>query len=122
MMDGIRILRPAAMLAVLLCLVMVTVSAVPPLPAEYYGKVTVDGSPAASGTTLIAKINDQIRGKLILSSAGQYGGNGIFDDKLVVAATEEDVKSESVAITFHIGDKKLTRPFLLSQGLQKNWT
>jgi len=119
MMDGIRILRPAAMLAVLLCLVMVTVSAVPPLPAEYYGKVTVDGSPAASGTALIAKINDQIRGKLVLSSAGQYGGNGIFDDKLVVAATEEDVKSESVAITFHIGDKKADQTVPFEPGVAK---
>jgi hypothetical protein len=43
------------MLAVLLCLLMMTAGAVPPLPAEFYGKVTVDGTPASIGTALIAK-------------------------------------------------------------------
>ena len=79
MMDGNRILRPAAMLAVLLCLLMMTAGAVPPLPAEFYGKVTVDSAPASVGTALIAKINDQVRGKLALTTAGQYGGTGIFE-------------------------------------------
>ncbi|NLL11694.1 MAG: hypothetical protein GX268_12575, partial [Methanomicrobiales archaeon] len=100
MMDGNRILRPAAMLAVLLCLLMMTAGAVPPLPAEFYGKVTVDSAPASVGTALIAKINDQVRGKLALTTAGQYGGTGIFDDTLVVAATEDDLKSGNATISF----------------------
>ncbi len=113
MMDGTRIIRPAAILAILLCLLMVTAGAVPPLPAEFYGKVTVDATPASVGTALIAKINDQVRGKLALSTAGQYGGTGIFDDKLVVAATEDDLKSGTPVISFYIGDQKAdqTVPF-----------
>ena len=118
-MDGIRILRPAALLAVLLCLVIMTASAVPPLPAEFYGKVTVNGADAASGTALIAKINDQIRGKLVISNPGQYGGNGIFDDKLVVAATEEDVKSADSTISFYIGDEKADQTVPFEPGTAK---
>ncbi|PWR75680.1 PKD domain-containing protein [Methanospirillum stamsii] len=119
MMDGIRILRPAAMLAVLLCLVMITVSAVPPLPAEFYGKVTVDGTDAASGTTLVAKINDQVRGQLVLSTAGLYGGDGIFDDKLVVAATEDDVKSSNSTISFYVGENKADQTVPFEPGTAK---
>ena len=107
------------MLAILLCLVMMTASAVPPLPAEYYGKVSVDGTPAASGTALIAKINDQIRGKLVISSAGQYGGTGIFDDKLVVAATEDDVKSANPTISFYIGEQKADQSVSFEPGVAK---
>ncbi len=119
MMDGIRIIRPAAMLAVLLCLLMMTAGAVPPLPAEFYGKVTVDGTPASIGTALIAKINDQVRGKIALSTAGTYGGTGIFDDKLVVAATEDDVKSGSATISFYIGDKKADQTVPFEPGVAK---
>jgi hypothetical protein len=119
MMDGIRIIRPAVMLAVLLCLFIITAGAVPPLPAEFYGKVTVDGSPASIGTALVAKINDQVRGKLALTTAGQYGGTGIFDDKLVVAATEDDVKSGSATISFFIGDKKADQTVPFEPGVAK---
>ncbi|HPP77109.1 PKD domain-containing protein, partial [Methanospirillum sp.] len=119
MMDGIRIIRPAVMLAVLLCLLIITAGAVPPLPAEFYGKVTVDGSPASIGTALVAKINDQVRGKLALTTAGQYGGTGIFDDKLVVAATEDDVKSGSATISFFIGDKKADQTVPFEPGVAK---
>ncbi|WP_304020552.1 PKD domain-containing protein [Methanospirillum hungatei] len=119
MMDGIRIIRPAAMLAVLLCLLMMTAGAVPPLPAEFYGKVTVDGTPASIGTALVAKINDQVRGKLALSTAGTYGGTGIFDDKLVVAATEDDVKSGTATISFYVGDKKADQTVPFEPGVAK---
>ena len=107
------------MLAVLLCLLMMTAGAVPPLPAEFYGKVTVDGTPASIGTALIAKINDQVRGKIALSTAGTYGGTGIFDDKLVVAATEDDVKSGSATISFYIGDKKADQTVPFEPGVAK---
>ncbi len=107
------------MLAVLLCLLMMTAGAVPPLPAEFYGKVTVDSAPASVGTALIAKINDQVRGKLALTTAGQYGGTGIFDDKLVVAATEDDLKSGNAIISFYIGDQKADQTVPFEPGVAK---
>jgi PKD repeat protein len=107
------------MLAVLLCLLMMTAGAVPPLPAEFYGKVTVDSAPASVGTALIAKINDQVRGKLALTTAGQYGGTGIFDDTLVVAATEDDLKSGNATISFYIGDQKADQTVPFEPGIAK---
>jgi PKD repeat protein len=53
---------------------------------------------------IVAKIHDQVRGQLTLTEAGTYGGNGIFDDKLVVAATEDDIKSGAASVSFFIGD------------------
>ena len=37
-------------------------SAVPLLPAEFSGTVTVDGSPAPAGTVITARVGDQERG------------------------------------------------------------
>jgi PKD repeat protein len=104
MMDGIRIIKPAGLLVILLCTLMISAAAVPPLPAEFYGTAMIQGSAAPVGMVLIAKINDQIRGQLTLTDPGKFGGTGIFDDKLVVAATEDDVKSGAASVTFFIGD------------------
>ena len=105
-MDVIRILRPTALLVVFFCILMTAVSAVPPLPAEFFGSVSVGGVPAPAGTTLIAKINDQVRGEIEISTPGQYGGSGIFDNKLVIGAKEDDLKSGTATITFYIGNTK----------------
>ena len=113
MMDGIRVIKPAAVLVILLCALMVSVAAVPPLPAEFYGTVTLQGSPAPAGTAVVAKINEQVRGQLTLKDAGTYGGTGIFDDKLVVAATEDDLKAGNTMVSFTVGETKAdqTVPF-----------
>jgi len=103
-MDGIRIIKPAGLLVILLCALMMSAAAVPPLPAEFYGTVTLQGSAAPAGMVIVAKIHDQVRGQLTLTEAGTYGGNGIFDDKLVVAATEDDIKSGAASVSFFIGD------------------
>ncbi len=105
-MDGIRILKPAAMLVILLCTLMVSAVAVPPLPAEFYGTASLQGNPAPAGTVIYAKINDQIRGQVTLKEAGKYGGTGIFDDKLVVAATEDDLKGSAATVAFMVGETK----------------
>ncbi|MDD1728439.1 MAG: PKD domain-containing protein [Methanospirillum sp.] len=105
-MDGIRTIRPVMVLAVLLCVLMVSAAAVPPLPAEFYGTVSLQGSPAPVGTVITAKINDQIRGQFTLKEPGKFGGTGIFDDKMVVAASEDDLKGGPSSVCFFIGDTK----------------
>ncbi|MFH0968470.1 MAG: PKD domain-containing protein [Methanobacteriota archaeon] len=105
-MDGIRVIKPAVLLVILLCVLMVGAAAVPPLPAEFYGTASLQGSAAPAGMVLVAKINDQVRGQLTLTEAGKYGGTGIFDDKLVVAATEDDLKASAASVSFSIGDYK----------------
>ncbi|HWQ65265.1 MAG TPA: PKD domain-containing protein [Methanospirillum sp.] len=103
MTERIRIFRSAFLLVILLCTLILSVSAVPPLPAEFYGGVTIQGTPAPIGTVVVAKINDQVRGQLSLNEAGKYGHTGIFDERLVVAATDDDLKSGAAVVTFLIG-------------------
>ncbi|PWR71960.1 PKD domain-containing protein [Methanospirillum lacunae] len=105
-MDGIRAIKPVLALVVLLCALIMSAAAVPPLPAEFYGTVTLQGSPVPAGTVLIAKVNDQVYGQYTLKEAGKYGGAGIFDDKLMVVASENDLKMGPLSINFYIGDTK----------------
>ncbi|WP_319578871.1 PKD domain-containing protein [uncultured Methanospirillum sp.] len=105
-MDGIRAIRPVLALVVLLCALIMSAAAVPPLPAEFYGSVTQQGNPVQAGTVLTAKINDQICGQYTLKEAGKYGGAGIFDDKLMVVASENDLKIGPLSVNFFIGDTK----------------
>ncbi|RZN37168.1 MAG: hypothetical protein EFT35_06655 [Methanophagales archaeon ANME-1-THS] len=62
----------------------------PPLPAEFYGLVEINGKPAPVGTEIVAKIGDEARGKLD-TEKGKYGGSGKFDEKLVVQAGDEEI-------------------------------
>ncbi|HQB99681.1 MAG TPA: hypothetical protein PKX11_03910, partial [Methanospirillum sp.] len=41
------------------------VQAVPPLPAEYFGNVLIDGMPAPAGTTITAFIQDVPKGFIV---------------------------------------------------------
>jgi len=79
-------------LALVTCILLVpAVSAIPPLPCEYHGQVMIDGTPAPAGTVITAIVNGSVRGTMITGTAGSLGGTGIFDNRLVVSATEEDI-------------------------------
>lgn len=97
MMKPIVVVRICAAL-VMLCLCVGIVSAVPPLPSEYYGSVTIDGMPAPINTVIRATIDEEMKGELIVSTAGMYGGTGTFDQRLVIAGNESDI-GQVVAFT-----------------------
>jgi len=78
----------------------------PALPCEFYGTVTIDGSPAPVGTILSAKIGDAERGRLVLEKAGEYGGSGTFDQRLKVIAEDTDLAGGTPDITFWINGQK----------------
>ena len=85
-----------------------------PLPDLYfYGSLTVDGQPAAKGTTLIAKIDDVVRGEYTITQTGQYGGPGDQDPTLKVPITELDLGKH---VTFWQGDYKATETFQITSG------
>ncbi|MCX6693662.1 MAG: hypothetical protein NT074_03805 [Methanomicrobiales archaeon] len=77
-----------------------TVAAVPPLPAEFSGGVTIDGVSAPVGTLIVAKIGDQVRGNYTTTAPGSYGGTGSFEAKLIVSGPEEEANKE---VTFWVG-------------------
>ncbi|MDD4315140.1 MAG: hypothetical protein PHV41_11335, partial [Methanoculleus sp.] len=55
-------------------------SAVPLLPAEFWGMVSVGENPAPAGTVITARIDDRDCGSLTLTTAGVYGGDALFDE------------------------------------------
>jgi hypothetical protein len=88
-------------LALIVCLLALPVAAIPPLPNEFSGTVTINGKPAPAGTVIVAQINGIERGRVKTTAAGVFGGPGAFDKRLVVSATEEDLEGgEPLRITF----------------------
>jgi hypothetical protein len=64
---------------------------VPLLPSEFGGSVTINGSPAPAGTTISAFIGGEERGSYVMDEAGTYGGAGVFDDRLIVQGSAEEM-------------------------------
>jgi hypothetical protein len=83
--------RPATgiLLIPFLLLLVITVSASPVLPAEYYGQVTLNGNPAPVGTEISVTINNVVVGSIQTTAAGYYGGSGTFDPRLTVSGTAD---------------------------------
>ena len=63
----------------------------PTLPAEFCVFVRLNGKPVPAGTEIVAKINDEVRGKITIKEGGRYGGLGKFDEKLVVRGDDKDI-------------------------------
>ena len=87
---------------------------IPPLPAQYYGTVTIDGSPAPAGIVIIAKIKDTTIGTLTLTEAGKLGSSGTFGEKLLAGPASQD--AEGSTITFWIGDVAATETTTFKAG------
>ena len=85
-------------LLILLALVG-AVSAVPFLPAEFSGTATIDGSPAPAGTVITARIDDRDCGSLTLANAGVFGGETLYDERLIVNGEDTDAGE---TITFFV--------------------
>jgi len=81
-------------------------AALPVLPDEFAGSVTLDGKAAPAGTTITARIDWNERGSTVTTTAGEYGpldSPGV----LAVRATEEDLRrSASPTITFWVNGHK----------------
>jgi len=89
-------------LALLLSLCATPVYAIPVLPHAFYGSVFINGPAAPVGTTVEARgtgVRTGIEGNpIIVTEAGQYGGPGGLDPKLVV---QGDIPS-GATITFYV--------------------
>lgn len=89
------------------------VSAIPPLPYEFYGNVSINETPAEAGMVIIAKVDKTEVGNITTTMAGTYGGPGTFDRRLVVNGAEEQIGEY---ITFWIGDKQAVQKVRLYAG------
>ena len=77
-------------LVLLLLALAAPASAIPALPAEFSGTVTINGDPAPAGTVITARIGDRDCGSLALAVAGAFGGEGLYDERLVVKGEGTD--------------------------------
>lgn len=67
------------------------VTAIPPLPYEFYGNATLNGTPIPAGSVIIATIGDVEVGNITVEKAGMYGGSATFDRRLVVNGDEKQL-------------------------------
>lgn len=74
-------------------------------PAAYYGEATINGQPLPANTTIVAKVDGEIRGSITLEEAGQYGGAGGFEEKLTVSGEESDT---GATVRFFVGGVQAT--------------
>ena len=79
-------------------------AASPQLPCEFYGTVTVMGSPAPAGTLITAYVNGTNQGSITVTEPGKFGGMGTFDERLIVMTGENDFANGVPKITFKIND------------------
>lgn len=97
----------------LISILVAGVYAIPPLPYEFFGNVTINGTPADAGVVILAKINGTEVGNVTTSGKGIYGGPATFDRRLVVNGAEEQIGEY---ITFWIGDKQSVEKVKLYAG------
>lgn len=78
--------------------------AIPPVPHAFYGTLTVYGAPAPVGSVITARgqniLVDVPGNPFITTAAGQYGGPGRDDPKLIVQGT--DNLANGTSIEFYI--------------------
>lgn len=105
-------------------------TATPPLPCEFYGGVFIDDIPAPAGTKITALINGISHGEIITENDGFYGGPALFDRRLTVAASEDELGSGIGTIVFLINGMQaretaeyipgLSQELLLTAGGDRN--
>lgn len=78
-----------------------------PESCAFYGEVTLFGEPAPIGSTIMATINGQERGRITTKETGHYGSTCIFGEHLIVQPTEEDyIHEEILLIDFFVDGLK----------------
>jgi hypothetical protein len=98
---------------ILLLSICCTAGAIPPLPCEFYGSVTIDSTPAAAGAMITAFINGEERGEIATITPGHYGGSGVFDQRLRVEGREEDIGR---TITFTVNGNPTIQTAIFNAG------
>lgn len=75
-------------LIIVLCLSSAA-CAIPLMPTEFYGTVSIDGTPAPAGTNITSLIDGQVSGFAIVEVPGVLGGTGPFDQRLPAYGTAD---------------------------------
>ncbi|MCK4304020.1 MAG: hypothetical protein KAY24_07260, partial [Candidatus Eisenbacteria sp.] len=110
--KGRWVLVPVIIAVLALCGIVASPShAIPPVPHAFHGTITIDGSDAAIGTVITAKVGGVEKGSYTTTVAGQYG-NAAEIDYLVVSG---DIETEAT-IYFYANGNVANETYAFSQG------
>ncbi|MDD4255148.1 MAG: hypothetical protein PHP59_07195 [Methanofollis sp.] len=70
---------------------------VPALPHEFWGTVTIDGSPAPAGTEITAMIGGTGCGSITTTKSGTYGSSSRYDGNRLLVLANEDQAGATIA-------------------------
>jgi len=87
-------------------------AAPPQLPHILYGNATNNGNNVPVNTVIIAKVGGIEKGRITVSTAGQYGGSGALDEKLLVQGNI----ANGAVVSFYIGDNSASQTVNFSSG------
>ena len=104
------------LLPIIFFICVLPVQAVPPLPAEFYGNVLIDGTPAPAGTTITAFSQDVPKGSITTDIDGFYGGPGLYDARLKVIVSEDEYQASNLVISFQINGISAVQSIIFEPG------
>jgi PKD repeat protein len=98
---------------------VIPVTAFVPAPAEYFGKITINGNDAPAGTTIVARINGNVRGQFTTTSPGVYGASCLFAPRLIVQPTESDTACHCpIKVEFYVNNLKADQSPYFGSGIK----
>jgi hypothetical protein len=98
-----------ALVCIILIGLVAVASAIPSIPAEFYGDLTIGNGPAPAGTVITARISGVECGSIVTTAAGTYGGPDRYDQRLAVVPDEMLLESSSnPQITFFVNNVQAT--------------
>lgn len=107
-------------LMLMACTLAGSASADPPAPCEYFGKLTILGSPAPPGTLVVGMINGQERGRIVTQVEGQYGSSCIFGQRLKIQPRDgEYVQGQIVRVEFFVNGVRADQTSFYNPGLMR---
>ena len=107
-----KLLMGVLLLITILCTgTAVAAEEIPPLPAQYYGTITVNDENAPEGLIITAKINSHIVGTITIREVGKFAEPGTFGTKLLVSPASADAEGQTVTFWIQNRSAKETIPF-----------
>lgn len=88
-------------------------AALPSLPCELSGSVMIGDIPAPAGTIITAYVGGEETGRFVINQAGTYGGDGLFDDRLII---ENDGTTANNEVTFRIWSNDVSETIVYKPG------
>ena len=93
-MHSFESMRRGILLFFLIVTIIGTVSAIPSLPCEIRGTVTINGDPAPVGAVITAMTGGEEGASITVKVPGVFGDSGPFGERLIISPDEDSIGSE----------------------------